>query len=67
VQILTNGHVVVYFAGAPGHSYTVRASADLSSWSDIGNINADSNGAVQFEDPDANTLPYRFYRIAPGL
>ena len=67
VQILTNGHVVVYFAGAPGHSYTVRASADLSGWSDIGNVNADSNGAVQFEDAAANTLPYRFYRIAPGL
>ena len=67
VQMLTNGHVVVYFAGAPGHSYTVRASADLSGWSDIGNVTADSNGAVQFEDAAANTLPYRFYRIAPGL
>ena len=67
VQMLTNGHVVVYFAGAPGHSYTVRASADLSGWSDIGNVTADSNGAVRFEDAAANTLPYRFYRIAPGL
>lgn len=67
VQILTNGDVVVYFAGAPGQNYTVRTSADLSSWSDIGNVNADSNGAVRFEDADADAFPYRFYRIAPGL
>lgn len=60
---LGNGRILMQFTGAPGQTYTIEASADLTSWMMIGMATANENGAFQFEDADAPSFSRRFYRV----
>jgi hypothetical protein len=51
------------FVAAPGHTYTVQASVNLTTWSTIWRTSATTNGWVQCEDPEGANLKMRFYRL----
>jgi hypothetical protein len=59
---LTNGAVVLHFAGTPGYRYTVQRSADFLAWTDLGTTNAPANGLFQFTDNNPSQ-PAAFYRL----
>jgi len=52
------------FPVAPNHWYEVQASADMQTWTTIGQTTvATSNGWTQFTDPQAGQFSTRFYRL----
>lgn len=54
----------VTFSAAIGHSYTVQASTNLTSWTNVwssGPVN--SNAWVTWQDPQGTTMSKRFYRL----
>lgn len=59
-----NGNITVTVSGAPGHTYRVLASTNLTLptalWTPIGTNTLGGSGVWQFND--ARTLPERFYR-----
>ncbi len=59
------GVVVTQFLGIPGRRYTVQASLDLKTWTDVGTATASPKGVVNFIDLDGGKFPQRFYRTAP--
>jgi hypothetical protein len=52
------------FPVAPGHSYEVQASVDLTNWTKIyQTATATSNAWTSFQDPQTASFPKRFYRL----
>jgi hypothetical protein len=54
---------LVALAGAAGDRYEIQSSSNLTSWIPILNL-TNATGTVQFIDPSATNLAYRFYRAA---
>jgi hypothetical protein len=56
----------ITLTGAPGASYAIQATTNLSNpvWVTLVTTNANSSGLVLFKDPDAPIYPCRFYRTA---
>jgi hypothetical protein len=48
--------------GAPSRVYVIQASINLMDWWTIGLSVTDTNGNVEFTDPNAANQPLRFYR-----
>jgi hypothetical protein len=46
-------------------TFDIRASTNLQTWVDLGDIVADTNGLAQFDDTNAPSFPYRFYYTIP--
>lgn len=59
---LPDGGVVLRFPGTYGITYRIQASPDLWQWTDVGNVTVDASGVLQYEDPKAATIPFRFFR-----
>jgi hypothetical protein len=61
---VSNGRAQFYFIGIPGRTYQVQVSDSLApaNWRGLGLVNATGEGLVQFTDPSAGGLSYRFYR-----
>jgi hypothetical protein len=55
--------VQVEFEGTAGTIYIIEASSDMVHWEKIGVGKHRGKGRFQFEDPDANRFPSRFYRV----
>jgi hypothetical protein len=55
---------VIRFVVAPGHTYQVQASVNLTTWNTIGQTTATNNAWTQFEDLEGANLGLRFYRLA---
>ena len=52
------------FPVAQGHYYTIQATTNLTSWTNIWQTStASSNAWVSYQDPQAGSLPRRFYRL----
>jgi hypothetical protein len=62
--ILPDGMFHFCAPGTNGHSFTLRASADLVHWSVLC-TNTVSDGAIHYVDPDAATFQTRFYQALP--
>lgn len=61
---MSNGLLVYQLAGQPG-TYAVQTSADLLNWTTVA-ILANTNGRVNFIDPNSTNYNRRFYRaVAP--
>ena len=57
-----NGGLQVDLVGTPGTNYVIEASTDLSFWTPL-----DTNASpFTFTDPNAVSLPLRFYRAHPA-
>ena len=48
--------------GAPSRVYVIQASTNLIDWVTIGLSVTDTNGNVEFTDPNAANPPVQFYR-----
>jgi hypothetical protein len=59
---LVAGNANLTFYGVPGTTYTVQRSTDLSTWTDLTTVTADSNGLVNYVDVGAPT-PNAYYRL----
>jgi hypothetical protein len=57
------GGPVISFPVAPGHTYQLQASVDLTTWSTLWQNTATNNAWEQFEDVEAIKLNQRFYRV----
>jgi hypothetical protein len=51
--------------GSPGQSFDIQASQDLINWLDLGSVQADTNGVMQFDDINASQYNARFYIAKP--
>ncbi len=49
--------------GAPGRSYPLEASTDLSHWTRHASVTTDAAGLWQWVEASVATPPYRFYRL----
>jgi len=49
--------------GQAGHQYEVQGSQDLKSWTVLGNVTADSTGAITYTDTAAPSYSNRSYRL----
>jgi hypothetical protein len=65
VAHLSNGHFIIQAFAAPNSTNTVQATSNLqATFSTIGSVVADANGAIQFEDVNAGGFSSRFYNIS---
>lgn len=48
-------------SGELGSVYEIDASADIVTWANLATM-TNFNGTIQFDDPGATNLPFRFYR-----
>lgn len=62
VMLLPTGAAQVTLSGEVGQTYSIEASPDLTTWSQIGDITL-TNETGQFGDPAAVAQPRRFYRV----
>jgi hypothetical protein len=65
LQRKPDGTVLLETQGSPGESFDIQASADLLNWLDLGNVLANSNGLMQFDDTNAPQYNARFYYTNP--
>ena len=56
-----NGNINLYLTGAPGSTYQIQASPDLTNWTALTNI-LNTSGTIQFTDPNTANFSGRFYR-----
>lgn len=57
--------VTIKFPVAPGHTYTVQASTNLITWSNIWvSGTATSNAWVSFQDTNSGSFKRRYYRLS---
>ncbi|MDB6122378.1 MAG: hypothetical protein JWQ71_1371, partial [Pedosphaera sp.] len=62
MNVLPNSHALLRFAGIPGRIYTIQASTNMITWTNLSAATAATNGTFQFEDADAASFPIRYYR-----
>src|SRR6185436_4049903 len=63
IRLEAGGNVRLNFLGSPGQSCRFQASANMGTWSDIGNGVVDAGGIAMFLDTNAAGFPTRFYRM----
>ena len=64
IELPTNGAVLLSFLGAPGGTnYVLEASTNLTVWSGIANLSADSNGTFEYTETNVASVPVRFFRL----
>ncbi len=57
--------MLIKFPVAPGHNYTVQASVDLKSWTNVWlSGTSTSNAWVSFQDSQSGSFKKRFYRLS---
>ena len=61
-SVLANGHLLVAFGGVPGLTYSVQATTNFVTWTNIGTATENPAGVFTLEDADVPTFPHRFYR-----
>jgi hypothetical protein len=60
-----NGQMMLQLSGQPGFDYGLQASTDLVNWTQIA-VLENTNGKVNFYDPESTNYTKRFYRaLAP--
>ncbi len=68
IRALSNGHLLITFAGLPNTAYHVQVSSDLIQWIPLaGPLLTGPNGLLEFEDDLELSLPgdHRFYSLIP--
>jgi hypothetical protein len=57
-----SGAMHLEFHTLPGRQYSIEATTNFLNWENLITANADADGLVQYDDTNAPTIPYRFYR-----
>jgi len=60
---VVRGQVALTGTGLAGTNYDILASQNMSNWSVIGSMTANSNGTFQFTDPAGASHPRCLYRL----
>jgi len=63
LSMLPGGGMEIRFQGIPGRSYQIQRSIDLSTWSTIATVTANSTGGMVFIDENP-PQPSAYYRLA---
>ena len=63
-KIQGDGSALLNLTGLSGRTYTIQASVDLFSWTNIGQSTANINGVFQFIDVNAPNFAHRYYRAS---
>jgi hypothetical protein len=50
------------FHSTPGQPYSIEATTNFFDWQSLITNTTDANGLIQFDDTNAPSIPYRFYR-----
>ena len=58
-----DGCAILTFNGVRGQAYTIQATTDMTTWTNIGTVTANSRGLCQFIDANAPKFSHRFYRM----
>jgi hypothetical protein len=58
-----NNYAQVLATGDANVVYTIQASLDLISWSDIGTVTTDASGRLQFDEAEAEGAAFRCFRV----
>jgi uncharacterized delta-60 repeat protein len=53
----------IHFSAHPGPFYCVEASTDMLNWNIIGIAKQNPSGQFEYNDPDSDKSPLRFYRL----
>jgi uncharacterized delta-60 repeat protein len=56
------GAMHLEFHTTPGQQYAIEGTTNFFNWQSLITNTADANGLIQFDDLNAPTIPYRFYR-----
>jgi hypothetical protein len=59
---LNNGRWEQAFISRPRWNYVLQATADLKTWTNVGSPAPGTGGRMVLQDPQAGTVPHRFYR-----
>jgi len=59
---ITNNQCELCMSGVVGRAYSVLATTNFTTWTNIGNMRGAKTGFLTFVDPAFTNLPYRFYR-----
>ncbi len=59
---LVAGDLKITFSGTPNASYTIQSTTDLKTWTSVGTVTADANGAAEFDANVASGSGSVFYR-----
>jgi hypothetical protein len=62
IEAKADGIVHLEFPTSPGQQYAIEGSTDFLNWQSLITNTADGSGLVKFDDTNAVTIPYRFYR-----
>jgi len=62
IQMQPDKTAALQFIGTPGQSNRVQATTDFLDWLDLGFSVGDTNGLLHFQDTNAPSFPFRFYR-----
>jgi hypothetical protein len=62
LRFTTNGGMMLAVRGLIGRRYDIEASEDLKTWALISTLTMGTTGTGSFSDPDAASMPKRFYR-----
>jgi hypothetical protein len=65
VQHEANGNFQLQAQGAASEPFDIQASTNLSSWQDLGDFDADTNGLLQFTATNASQYAARFFLAIP--
>lgn len=59
---ITNNQCEVCMSAPVGHAYSILATTNFLTWTNLGSMNGTNIGFLTFVDPAFTNLPYRFYR-----
>ena len=59
---LVAGDLKITFNGTPNAAYTIQSTTDLKTWTSVGTVTADANGAAEFDANVASGSGSVFYR-----
>lgn len=62
IEKKASGAMRLEFHTTPGQQYSLEGSTNFLNWENLITTTADANGVIQFDDTNAPTIPYRFYR-----
>ncbi len=58
----TNGNFQIKLTSSPSTAFSIQASGNLVTWTNIGSGVTDTNGSLIFQDTNATSFSSRFYR-----
>ena len=59
---LAAGQPVLEFEAAPGDTFTIEISTNLTDWTELDSVSAGPDGTVRFQDANSAGVDMRFYR-----